>query len=92
MILGEYPWSSRSSIWAKVMMMTISLSHDGVGLEAGAVIDIDDVDLLVFADIGQTQQYRVDGNRPGIVQIGIRNGGPMDLGFEDIAEHLPLIY
>ena len=47
---------------------------DHVGLEAGAVVDVEHVHLLVLADVGELHQARVEGDRPDVVEIGAGDG------------------
>ena len=57
-----------------------------VGLEAGAVVDVHDVDLFVLEDVGGEQQLAVDRDRADVVQIAVRDRGAMDLRLQ----HHPL--
>ena len=55
-----------------------ALARDRVGLEAGAVVDVEHVHLLVLADVGGVEQVRVDRDRAHVVQVGAgdrRRGG-----------------
>src|SRR5919202_2178856 len=63
-----------------------ALAGDGVGLEARAVVDVHDVDLLVLTDVGGLEQLGVDGERAGVVQVAVADRGAVDLGLE----HHPL--
>ena len=56
-----------------------ALAGDRVGLEAGAVVDVHDVDLLVLEDVGGLQQVRVDRDRPDVVQVAVGDRRPVDL-------------
>ena len=60
---------------------------DRVGDEALAVVDVVDVDLLVLADAGDVEQAAVDGARAFVVQLGVGDGGAVDLGLEDVQLH-----
>src|SRR3954451_13620664 len=64
---------------------------DGVRLEAGAVVDVDDVHLLVLEDVGGLEQVRVDGDRADVVQIAVGHRRPVDLGLEHHALHHVLL-
>src|SRR4029077_11698618 len=61
---------------------------DCVGLEAGAVVDVEDVDLLGLEEGGGCHQRRVEGDRPDVVEVRAGHGGPVDLGLH----HGPLHY
>jgi hypothetical protein len=63
------------------------LALNDVGLEAGSIGDGSDEDLLSDPEICGTQQVRGDANAAFIVHIGIRNGGAVELGFEESSEH-----
>ena len=60
---------------------------DGVGLEPGAVVDVDDGHLLVLEDVGRVEQVGIDGDRAHVVQVGVGHDGPVDLGLEHAAAH-----
>src|SRR5436190_7518887 len=64
-----------------------ALAGDRVGLEAGAVVDVDDGHLLVLEDVGGLEQVGVDGDRPDVVQVAVGHRGPVDLGLEHRALH-----
>ena len=61
---------------------------DRVGLEAGAVVDVDDVDLLVLEDVGGLEQVGVDRDRADVVQVAVGDRGTVDLGLEHHALHV----
>ena len=67
-----------------------SLSGDRVGLEARAVVDVDDMDLLVLEDVRGLQQIGVDRDRPDVVQVAIGDRRPVDLGLEHHALHVAI--
>ena len=52
-----------------------------------AIVDIDDIHLLTRQHAGGIHQVPVDGQRPDIVQVGLRHGGAMDLGLEYLYQH-----
>ena len=56
-----------------------ALPGDRVGLEAGAVVDVDNVHLLVLEDVRGLEQVRVDRDRADIVQVAVGHGGPVNL-------------
>src|SRR3989304_1069161 len=58
------------------------LALDGVGLEAGAVLDVQDVHLLEREDIGGAHKLGVDGDAALVVDVRLRNGGAVDLALE----------
>src|SRR3954468_22368826 len=68
-----------------------ALAGDGVRLEAGAVVDVDDVHLLVLEDVGGLEQVGVDGDRPDVVQVAVGHRRPVDLGLEHHALHHVLL-
>lgn len=51
---------------------------DGIGGESIAVIDVVDIDLFPFADIGGLHKDRVDGDGAFVVQAGIGNSNAVD--------------
>ena len=64
-----------------------ALAGDRVGLEAGAVVDVDDVHLLVLEDVGGLEQVRVDRDRADVVQVAVGDRRPVDLRLEHHALH-----
>ena len=60
---------------------------DDVGLQAGAVGDVDDRDLLALEQVGGVHEVLVDGDGADVVQVGLRHGGAVDLALEHGAEH-----
>jgi len=64
-----------------------ALALDGVGDEAFAVVDVPDVNLFVFADVGGVEQVFVDGAGAFVVQFALRGGHAVDLGLEQGAVH-----
>ena len=64
-----------------------ALAGDRVGLEAGAVVDVDDVDLLVLADVGGLEQVGVDRDRADVVQVAVGHRRAVDLGLQHRALH-----
>ena len=62
------------------------LAVDHVGDEAGAVVDVPDVDLLVGDQVGAGHQLGVDGDAADVVHVAVGHRCPVDLGLE----HLPL--
>src|SRR4051794_36020281 len=67
-----------------------ALSGDRVRLEAGAVVYVHYVNLLVLTDVGRVEQILVDRDRPHVVQIRPRDRGPVDLGLQHRPSHAPL--
>src|SRR5581483_8699054 len=65
---------------------------DRVGLEAGAVVDVDDVHLLVLEDVGGLQQVGIDGDRAHVVQVAVGHRRTVDLGLEHHALHVSLAF
>ena len=64
-----------------------TLAGDRVGLEPGAVVDVDDVHELAGQQVGGVEQVLVDGHRADVVQVGLRHRGAMDLRLHHRAEH-----
>ncbi|MGY4516003.1 hypothetical protein ACVWWW_001571 [Lysobacter sp. HA18] len=60
---------------------------DRIGHEARALVHVPDVDLLVLADARDVEQAPVDRARAFVVQLGVGDGGTMDLGLEHVQEH-----
>ncbi|KAG1466432.1 hypothetical protein G6F57_013260 [Rhizopus arrhizus] len=60
---------------------------DGIGREARTVGHVPDVHLLELADAGGSQQVVVDGDRAFVVQLGMGDGGAVDLGLEQGQVH-----
>ena len=58
-----------------------------VGLEPRTARHVPDVHSLVGQDIGRFHEVGVDGNRPLVVDVGLRHAGAMDLRFEQRATH-----
>ena len=65
-----------------------SLAGDHVGLEAGAVVDVDDGHLLAVEQVGELHELDVDRDRTHVVQVGIGHGGAMDFGLEHATAHV----
>ena len=71
-----------------------ALAGDRVGLQPGAVGDVDDVHELAGQQVGGVEQVLVDGDRADVVQVGLGDGGPVDLALHHGAEHqrvLPIV-
>ena len=64
-----------------------ALAGDRVRLQAGAVVDVDDVDELAGQQVGGVEQVLVDGDRADVVQVGLRHRGAVDLGLHHRAHH-----
>ena len=58
-----------------------------VGLEPAAVGAVPDVNLLVRQDVGGAHQRRVDGDRAFVVEVGLRDGGAVNLRLEEGPTH-----
>ena len=58
-----------------------------VGLEAGAVRDVDDGHFLARVEVCGVEQVLVDRDRTDVVQVGLRHRRPVDLAREHGAEH-----
>ena len=60
---------------------------DDVGLEPGAVRHVDDRDLLSGEQVGGVHQVAVDRDGADVVEVGVRDGGAVDLRLQHGAEH-----
>ena len=58
-----------------------------IGDEALAVVDIPGMDLLVLANARSIEQQAVDSDRAFVVQLGVGDCGPMNLGLQHIQLH-----
>ena len=65
---------------------------DRVGLEARAVVDVDDVHLLVLEDVGRLEQVGVDRDRADVVQVAVGDRRPVDLRLEHHALHVAIAF
>src|SRR5439155_15683556 len=54
-------------------------ARDHIRFEAGTVVDVEHVHLLVLSDVGELHQPRVEGDRSDVVEIGAGDGGAVDL-------------
>ncbi len=69
-----------------------ALAGDGIGLQARTVGHVYDCHELAGKDIGSIQEVQVNGDRSYVVQVGVRDGGPVDFGLEHCAIHnLPIL-
>ncbi|CAK7286794.1 hypothetical protein SGPA1_41054 [Streptomyces misionensis JCM 4497] len=68
-----------------------ALTLDDVGLQPGAIGDVDDVHQLAGQQIRRVEQLRVDGHRSHVVQVGLGDGGAVDLGLEQSTQHFGLL-
>ena len=55
------------------------LTGDHIRDQSRAVVDVDDGHLLTFEQIGRSHQVGVHGHRSDVVQIGLSDGGAVDL-------------
>src|SRR6202521_2748338 len=62
-------------------------SGDGVRLQARAIIDVDHLHFFVGIDVGGLQQIGIDGDAANIVQVGLGDGGTVNLAFAHSALH-----
>ena len=69
-----------------------ALAGDRVGLKARAVVDVDDVHLLVLEDVGGLQQVGVDRDRADVVQVAVGDRRPVDLRLEHHALHVAVAF
>ena len=66
---------------------TAALACDDVGLEALAVVDVDDLHLLVLADARSLHQVLVDGDAANVVKLGLDDGCAVDLALQHVQKH-----
>lgn len=66
---------------------TALFATDRVSDETLAVVDVEDVHLLVLADAGDIEQASIDRTRTFVMQLGVGDRGTMDLGFEQVQLH-----
>ena len=64
-----------------------SLAADGVRCEAIAIVDVVDINLFPFDNVGCFHQQRVQRDAAFVVQAGIRDSRTMDFGFEQDSFH-----
>src|SRR5467141_2114869 len=60
---------------------------DGVRVEPLPVVHVQDLHLLVREDIGRVHQLCVDRDRSLVIEIGLGDGGAVDLGLESGQAH-----
>src|ERR1019366_8345501 len=60
--------------------------------KARAIVDVDNVHLLVLEDVGGLQQIGVDRDRPHVVQVAIGDGRAVDLRLEHHALHVVIAF
>src|SRR5690606_21316566 len=63
------------------------LGADRVGGEALAVIDVVDLDLLVFTDARQVQPLPINGTGAFVIEHRVRDFGTVQFGFEHDGLH-----
>ena len=63
-------WTRRAA--APLRMTSPGPPLHRVRLEARAVVDVEDVHLLVLEDVGELHQHRIEGDRADVVEIGRR--------------------
>jgi hypothetical protein len=68
-----------------------ALALDDVRLQPGAVGDVHDVHELAGQQIGGVDQIGVDGHGSHVVQVGLGDGGSVDLGLEQSTQHFGLL-
>ena len=79
--------TSRAAAPLTCIVARAALAGDRVRLEAGAVVDVDDVHLLVLEDVGGVEQVAVDRDRADVVQVAVGHRRPVDLGLEHRSLH-----
>ena len=65
-----------------------TLALDSVGHKAFAVVDIPDMDLFVFGNIGSVQQVFINGAGAFVVQLALGGLDAVNLGLQQGAEHV----
>ena len=63
---------------------------DGVGHKTLAVVDVPDMDLFVFSNIGGVQQVFINGAGAFVVQLALGGLDAVDFGLQQGAEHVCL--
>lgn len=66
----------------------ILFALDGVGRETVAVVDIQDVDLLVGQNIRLIHDGAVDGYRALVMEVGLGHRGAVNFAFEHADIHI----
>ena len=66
---------------------TSRLSLDRVSRQPVAVVDVVDLNLFVFGDVRGDHQIVIDGDTSFVMQLSVRHGGSVDLGFEQNSLH-----
>lgn len=59
-MISRSPGAARRAVEPLTEMMPTAFGTDGVGGEAFAVVDVPDLDLFVFQDVGRFKQVFVD--------------------------------
>ena len=67
------------------------LAGDDVGLQARARLDVRDLDLLVLQDARGVHELLIDGDRADVVNLGLRDGGAVDLALEHVENHVVVL-
>jgi hypothetical protein len=62
-------------------------SLDDVGLQAGAVVDVNDVHLFPGQQVGRPHEFRVHCQRSHVVQVGLGDGRAVDFRFQHRSLH-----
>ena len=67
------------------------LAGDDVGLQARAALDVCHLDLLILEDACGVHEVLVDGDRPNVVDLGLRDRGSVDLALEHVENHVVVL-
>src|SRR5699024_5010048 len=67
------------------------ITGDHIGLNPGAVGDVHDGDLLTLDEASGADQVGVDGDGTDIVEVGLGDGGAVNLATEDGAQHVGVL-
>ena len=62
-------------------------ADDGIGLETGPVVDVDHGHLLVLEDIGERHELGIEAYGPDVVEVGVGDRRPVDLGLHHAPAH-----
>src|SRR5437016_5932639 len=64
-----------------------SRTFERVGLEATPARHVPDGDLLMRQDVGGAHQIGIEGDGALVIEVGMGDGGAVDLGLEDRPAH-----
>ncbi len=64
-----------------------AFAFDGVGDQTFAIVDVPNVNLLVFTNLGSFHQIFINGARAFVVQFTLGHRGAVNFGFQKGAKH-----